>query len=80
MKEANVKILVQKEEKDQVLGFQEPMDKTILKLTTLESPECLNIQIVREEHDGALNAAKDNGTTETIEELDRFRQTLEENI
>ena len=33
---------------------------------------------LKEEHDGALNDAKDNGTTENIEELEKLRQTLEE--
>ena len=33
-------------------------------------------QKLREEHDEALNSAKDNGTTETIEELYKLRQTL----
>ena len=32
---------------------------------------------LREEHGEALNATKDSGTTETIEELDKFRQTME---
>ena len=33
---------------------------------------------LREEHNKALNYTKDNGTIETIEELDKLRQTLEE--
>ena len=40
----------------------------------------LNTQQLREEHDKALNAAKENGTTETIEELDKLSQNLEENM
>ena len=39
-----------------------------------------NMQKLREEHYEALNAAKDNGTTETIEELYRLSQTLEYKI
>ena len=33
---------------------------------------------LKEEHDGALNDAKDNGTTENIEELDKLRQNPED--
>ena len=40
----------------------------------------LNMQHLREEQDKALNAAKENGTTETIEELDKFGQNLEDNM
>ena len=40
----------------------------------------LNTQQLREEHDKALNAAKENGTTETIEELDKLSQNLEDKI
>ena len=36
------------------------------------------MQQLREKHDEALNATKNNGTTETIKELDKLRQTLEE--
>ena len=66
------------QEKDQVLDLQERMDKTILKLATLKSSARLNMQRLREEHNEALNAAKDNGATETIEELDKLRQVLED--
>ena len=59
--------LAQREERDQVLDLQEYMDKTILKLSTLKSSTRLNMQQLREEHDEALNAANDNGETETIE-------------
>ena len=38
------------------------------------------MQKLREEHDKALNTAKANGTTETIEELDKFSQNLEDNM
>ena len=38
------------------------------------------MQLLREEHDEDLNAAKDHGTTETIEELDKLRKTLEDKI
>ena len=77
LKEANDKKLDQKEEKDQVLDLHEQMGKTILKLGTLKISECLNIQKLIEEHNEALNASKDNGTTETIEELYKLRKTLE---
>ena len=63
-----------------MLDLQEIMDKTILKLATLKSSACLNIQRLREEHKEALNSAKNNGTTETIEELDKLCQTIEEKI
>ena len=36
------------------------------------------MQWLREEHDKELNAAKDNGTTETIEEPDKLCQILED--
>ena len=36
------------------------------KLETLKSSTHLNMQQRIEEHDGVLNANKDNGTTETI--------------
>ena len=45
------------------------MDKTILKLATLNNSARLNMQRLREERDEALNDAKDNDTTKTIEEL-----------
>ena len=35
---------------------------------------------LREEHNKALNSAKDNGTTETIKELEHLRQILEDKI
>ena len=50
------------------------------KLATLKSFILLNMQLLREEHDEALNAAKDHGTTETIEFRDKLRQTLEDKI
>ena len=49
-----------------------------IKLATLKSSDFLNIQKLREQHDKALNANKKNGTTEIIEELDKFPQTLED--
>ena len=52
------------------------MEKIILKIETLKSFTLLNMQRLREEHDEALNAAKANGTTETIEEIDKLSQTL----
>ena len=38
------------------------------------------MQRLREEDYEALNVAEDNGTTETIEELDKLSQTLEEKM
>ena len=54
--------------------------KIILKLATLNSSTCFNIKRLREEHDEALNAAKDNGTKETIEELDKLSQNPEDKM
>ena len=73
LKEANDTKLDQKEEKYQVIDLQEHMDKKPLKQATLKSPDHLNIQRLREEHDAELNANKENGTIETIEELDKLR-------
>ena len=53
------------------------MGKEIIKLASLKSSTRLNIQKLREEHDKYLNATKENGTTETIEEPDKLRQILE---
>ena len=63
LKEANGEKIYQKEEKYQVLELQEYMGKIIFKLVTLKSSTCLNMQRLREEPDGELNYAKDNGTT-----------------
>ena len=38
------------------------------------------MQILREEHDEALNAAKYNNTIETIEELYKLSQTMEDRL
>ena len=38
------------------------------------------MHLLKEKHYQALNAAKDHGTTETIEELDKLRKTLEDKI
>ena len=38
------------------------------------------MQQLREEHNEALNATKDNNTTETIEEHDKLHQTIEEDF
>ena len=65
-KEANDAKLAHKEDKYQVLVFQERMGKTILKQATLKSYTCFNMQKLREEHNAVLNSDKDNGTTETI--------------
>ena len=37
----------------------------------------LNMKRIREEHNKALSAAKDNGTTETIEEIENLCQLME---
>ena len=36
------------------------------------------MQLLREEHDEALNASKDNSTLEIIEQLDKLRKTIED--
>ena len=54
------------------------MGKTILKLATLKSSNPLHMQQMREGYDKALNYAKENGTTETIEELEKLHQIMEE--
>ena len=46
----------------------------------MKSSICFNMQWLREEHDEALNAAKYNGTTETIECRYKLSQTLEDKI
>ena len=63
-----------------MLDLQEHMEKIILELETLKRSTCLNMHRLREEHDEALNAANENGTTENIEELDKLSQTLEDKI
>ena len=60
-----------------MLDLKEHVKKNT-KLETLKSSACLNMQRLIEEHDEALNAAKDKGTKENIEELEKLRQTLEE--
>ena len=54
------------------------MVKIILRLATLKISAHLNIQWLREDHDKELNSAKDKGTTETIEELDKLCQIMED--
>ena len=54
------------------------MVKIILNLATLKISAHLNIQWLREDHDKELNSAKDKGTTETIEELDKLCQMTED--
>ena len=51
---------------DQVLSLQELMVKKP-KLSTLKRSSHLNMQQLGEEHNEAMNDAKYNGTTETIE-------------
>ena len=63
-----------------MLDSQERMGKKILKPATLKSSDHLNMQQLREEHDKGLNDAKENGTTENIEELDKLCKTLEGKI
>ena len=53
------------------------MVKTILKLSTLKISASLNMQRLREEHNKELHDAKDEGPTETIEEIDKLRQITE---
>ena len=77
LKEANDEKLDQKEGKYQVLNAQEWMVKTILKPSTLKSSTPFHMQKMIEEHDKGLNAAKENDTTETIEELKKLRQIIE---
>ena len=60
-----------------MLDLYTSMDKKILRLTTLKSFARLNMHQMIEEHGEALNVAKDNGTTETIGEIEKFCQTLE---
>ena len=61
-----------------MINLIEQMGKKILKLSTLKSSFLLNIQQLREEQDKVLNSDKDNGKTETVEELDKLRQILED--
>ena len=67
----------QKEEKYQVLNFQEKIGKK-LKLETLKISERLNMQKLSEEHNEALNAVNNNYTTETIEEIEKLHQIPED--
>ena len=78
LEEDNYLHLDQREEKNQFLILQERMVKITLKLATLKISVHLNIQLLKGKHDKDLNAAKDNGTTETIEELDKLYQILED--
>ena len=47
LKKANDEKLTHKEDKDQVIDFQEHMNKKILKLSTLKISTCLNTQLLR---------------------------------
>ena len=76
IKEADDGNLDQKEEKNQLLNFQERMGKIILKLATLKISFRLNIQWMREEQYENLNSSMDNGTTETIKEIDKLYHIL----
>ena len=42
------------------------------------SSASLNIQLLIEDHDEAINSDKDNCTTENIEKLEKLRQNLED--
>ena len=59
-----------------MIDLQERMDRIILKVAPLKSSARLNMQQLVEVHDEVMNDSKDNGTTETIEELYKLRQTL----
>ena len=48
-----------------------------LNLSTLKSSTYLNMQQKIEEYDKAMNDTKENGKTETIEELDKLSHILE---
>ena len=48
------------------------------KSATFKSSDGLNMQLLIEDHNEAINAAKDNCTTETIEKLEMLCQTLED--
>ena len=61
-----------KEEKKQVIDLQEQMRVESLKLATLKSSARLNMWQRIEDRYEALNSVKENGTTETSEELDKL--------
>ena len=61
-----------------MIYLQEYMEQKILKLSTLKRSTRFNMHRLREERNEVLNAAKYNSTTETIEELDKLRQIMEE--
>ena len=54
------------------------MGKTTLKLAALDNFTRLNMQKLIEEQNDELNASNENVTTETIEELDKLCQILED--
>ena len=62
-----------------MIDFKEHAENKNSKTSKPEELCHLNMQQLREEHDKALNAAKENNTTETIEEIDKLHQTLEYN-
>ena len=72
--------MAQKEEKGQVFDLKELMERKILRLSTLKSSTHLSMQRLREEHDKVMNYAKDNGTAETIEEIDKLSQNIEDKM
>ena len=77
LKEDNDSKLAHKEGKDHVIDLKEHTYKTIPKISTLQSSTRLNIQQMRENNDEALNYAKENSITETIEELYKLSQNIE---
>ena len=79
LKEDNDAKLNQKEVKEQALNAQDQIGRTIVKLATLKTSAGLNTSVLREEHDEAINTSKDNCTTETIEKLEKWHQTLKDN-
>ena len=56
-----------------MLDLQERTKKNS-KLATQKISKLLNTQQQRKEHDKAVNATKNNGTSEIIEEFEKFHQ------
>ena len=78
LKEANDVNQNQKEENNQLINLKQQMGKIILRLATLKISAHFNIQWMRADHDKELNAAKENGTWETIEYLDWLCHNMED--
>ena len=62
-----------------MLNLQELMGKKTKNVTQKRSTH-FNMKKLREVHDKAMNDAKYNGTTETIEEIFKLSQTLKEKM